>query len=178
MFNVETSIVSYLNSLVFRTELPASPLRARSDFHSGPLPYMSHTVIDSQFQLDSSWVTIICRATRFHITVSYKDIKGCRFGTEYSSMVVRALDDDDEEGHDTLCEWIVQLCLLYLRESTLSVSRELNFQDFYYPQTHHLKLLVSDSSHFPKATRDRGSIDTFHLMIPSRDLPSFSDVLR
>jgi len=51
-------------------------------------------------------------------------------------------------------------------------------KDFYYPPTHHLQLLVLGSSLYPKGTRDRGTMDAFRLMIPSRDLPPFSEVPR
>lgn len=107
---------------------------------------MSHTVIDSMIELDTSWLTVMCRATRFHITVSYKDIQRSRFATEYLEMVAKAMDDDDGEDYDVLCEWIVDPCLTYLREVTLDVPKNITFEDFYYPSTHHLKLLVSESS--------------------------------
>ncbi|KAH7311096.1 hypothetical protein BKA65DRAFT_575147 [Rhexocercosporidium sp. MPI-PUGE-AT-0058] len=139
---------------------------------------MSHTVMDSHIELGRSWVTVMCRATRFHITVSHKDIRESCFGTEYSEMVAKAIDDDDEEYHDLLCEWIVDPCLSYFRESTLNVPKEITFKDFYDPPTHHLKLLVSGSSLYPKATRDRGTMNAFHLMIPSRELPPFAEVPR
>ncbi|KFX86092.1 hypothetical protein V490_09230 [Pseudogymnoascus sp. VKM F-3557] len=139
---------------------------------------MSHTVIDSHIDLASSWVTVMCRATRFHITVAYKDIQKSRFETEYSEMVATAIDDDDGEDHDVLCEWIVGPCLSYFRESTQDAPREITFGDFYYPETHHLKLLVSESELSPKATRDRGTMNPFHIMIPSSDLPPFPEIPR
>lgn len=139
---------------------------------------MTHTVIDSHFELDSSWVTVMCRATRFHITVSYKDLQRSRFATEYSERVAKVMEDGDEEDHDELCEWILDQCLTYFQESTVNVPKEITFEDFYYPPTHHLKLLVSGSSLYPKATRDRGTMDAFHLMIPSGGLPPFSEVPR
>jgi hypothetical protein len=82
---------------------------------------MNHTVIDSHMELDSSWVTVMYRAMRFHITVSHKEIQRSRFVTEYSEMMAKVIDDDDEEDHDVLCEWIVDPCLPYFRESTLNV---------------------------------------------------------
>ena len=139
---------------------------------------MGHTVIDSHIERDSSWVTVMCRATRFHITVSHKDIRGSRFVTEYSEMVSKVIDDEDMEEHDALCEWIVDPCLPYFRESTLNAPKEITFKDFYFPATHHLKLLVSGSSLCPKATRDRGTMGAFKLMVPSGDLPPFSEVPR
>lgn len=84
---------------------------------------MSHTVIDSHIELDCSWVTVMCRATRFHITVSYRDIRSSPFVTEYSEMVTKAVNDDDYEDHDVLCDWIVEPCLTYFRESTLNVPK-------------------------------------------------------
>lgn len=134
--------------------------------------------MDSHIALESSWVTVMCRATRFHITVWHSDIRGSRFETEFSEMVTKTLDDDDEEDHDALCEGLVEPCLSYFRESTSNMHTDITFKDFYYPRTHHLKLLVSGSSLCPKATRDRGNMDAFHLMIPSEDLPPFPDVPR
>ncbi|KAL5352788.1 hypothetical protein ACLOAV_002736 [Pseudogymnoascus australis] len=116
---------------------------------------LTHTVIDSHFELDSSWVTVMCRATRFHITVSYKDLQRSCLATEYSEMVAKVMEDGDD---------------------TVNVPKEITFEEFYYPPTHHLKLLVSGSSLYPKATRDRGTMDAFHRMIPSGDLPPFSEV--
>ncbi|KFY18108.1 hypothetical protein V491_04857 [Pseudogymnoascus sp. VKM F-3775] len=100
---------------------------------------MSHTVMDSDIDTSSSWVTVMCRATRFHITVSLKDIRKSRFGTEYSDMVSKVLDDDDEGDYDAL---------------------------------------FSESSLYPKETRNRGTINPFHFMIPSADLPPFPEVPR
>lgn len=134
--------------------------------------------MNSHIELCSSWVTVMCRAMRFHITISYKDVQRSPFETEYAKMVTKAIDNDDEEDHDVLCEWIVGPCLPYFQESTLNVSKTITFKDFYFPPTHHLKLLVSESSLYPKATRDRGTMNAFHLMIPSRDLPPFSEVPR
>ncbi|KAG4442907.1 hypothetical protein IFR05_001611 [Cadophora sp. M221] len=123
---------------------------------------MSHTVMDSHIELGRSWIIVMCRATRFHIIVSHKDLWESRFGTEYSEMVAKAMDDDDEEDHDF----------------ALNVPKEITFKDFYDPPTHHLKLLVSGSSLSTKATRDHGTMNAFHLMIPSRELPPFSEVPR
>ncbi|KFZ03738.1 hypothetical protein V501_09315, partial [Pseudogymnoascus sp. VKM F-4519 (FW-2642)] len=106
------------------------------------------------------------------------DIRKSRFETEYSKLVAKAIDDDDGEDHDVLCEWIVDPCLSYFRESTVNVTKEITFEDFYYPPTHHLKLLVSGDSLYPKETRDRGTINALKLMIPSGDLPSCSEVPR
>lgn len=134
--------------------------------------------MDSDIDTSSSWATVMCRATRFHITVSLKDIRKSRFETEYSEMVSKVLDDDEEEDYDTLCEWIVDPCVPFFRESTLNVPTYIAFRDFYFPQTHHLKLLVSESSLYPKETRNRGTINPFHFMIPSADLPTFPEVPR
>jgi len=120
----------------------------------------------------------MCRAAQFHITMSLRDIRKSSFETEYSEMVTKTLEDDDEEDHDELCEWIVTPCLPYFRENTKNGPKEITFADFYFPPTHHLKLLVSGSSLCPKATRDRGTMNTSLLMIPSSDLPPFSEVPR
>ncbi|KFX92692.1 hypothetical protein O988_07166, partial [Pseudogymnoascus sp. VKM F-3808] len=137
-----------------------------------------HTVIDSQIDLPSSWVTVMCRATRFHITISHKDIQSTRFATQYSKMVSSAIDDDGAEAHDELCEWMIDPCLSYFRESTSNVQKEITFGDFYYPETHHLKLLVSGSELSPKATRVSGTMNAFYLMIPSSDLPPSPEIPR
>lgn len=60
--------------------------------------------MDSHIDLGSSWVTVMCRATRFHITISHEEIRKSRFETEYTEMVSKVLDDDDEEDYDVLCE--------------------------------------------------------------------------
>ncbi|OBT78096.1 hypothetical protein VF21_02745 [Pseudogymnoascus sp. 05NY08] len=93
-------------------------------------------------------------------------------------MVAKAIDDDHGEVHDVLCEWIIDPCVSHFRETTLNVSKEIAFEDFYYPPTHHLKLLVSGDLLWPKETRDRGTMSAFELMIPSGDLPPFSEVPR
>lgn len=123
--------------------LPASLIQASSSIRMDSFQNITHTVMDSHIDPSSSWVTVMCRATRFHITVSHKDIRKSRFETEYSEMVAKAIDDEDGEDHDVLCEWIIDPCLSHFRETTLNVSKEITFQDFYYPSTHHLKLLVS-----------------------------------
>ncbi|TVY44624.1 hypothetical protein LSUB1_G001178 [Lachnellula subtilissima] len=109
--------------------MPASISQASSSAGMDPFQNMSHTVIDSHIKLDSSWVTVMCRATRFHITVSHKDIRRSHFETENSEMVAKAIDDDDEEDHDVLCEWIVDPCLPYFRENTSNVPKEITFKD-------------------------------------------------
>jgi hypothetical protein len=139
---------------------------------------MSHTVIDSAIDLPHSWLTVMCRATRFHITVSYQDLQSTCFGTEYSELVSTLIKDDDGEAYDELCEWMIAPCLSYFRENTLDAPKEITFGDYYYPETHHLKLLVSGSELSPKATRDSGTMNAFYLMIPSADLPPFSGVPR
>jgi hypothetical protein len=139
---------------------------------------MSHTVIDSHIDPSSSWITVICRATRFHITISHADIRKSRFETEYSKLVAKAIDDNDGEDHDVFCEWIVDPCLPYFRETTVNVPKDITFQDFYFPPTHHLKLLVSGDSLYPKEIRDRGTMNALKLMIPSGDLPPFPEVPR
>ncbi|KFY30408.1 hypothetical protein V494_08159 [Pseudogymnoascus sp. VKM F-4513 (FW-928)] len=141
---------------------------------------MGHTVMDNHIDFDRSWITVMCRATRFHITISRKDIQRSSFEMEYSEMVVKAIVDHDGEDFDVLCEWMVNPCLSYFRENTSNVSKEkeLTFQDYYYPSTHHLKLLVSESLLYPKATRDRGTMDPFYYMTPSADLPPFPSIPR
>ncbi|KFY48841.1 hypothetical protein V495_00986 [Pseudogymnoascus sp. VKM F-4514 (FW-929)] len=128
---------------------------------------MTHTVIDSHIDLPHSWLTVMCQ-----------DLQSTRFATEYPELVSTAIKDDDAEAHDELCEWMIDPCLSYFRESTHDAPREITFGDYYYPETHHLKLLVSGSELSPKATRNRGTMNAFHLMIPSADLPPSPDIPR
>ncbi|KFY20047.1 hypothetical protein V491_04031 [Pseudogymnoascus sp. VKM F-3775] len=99
---------------------------------------------------DSSWISVMCRASRFQITVSLDDLRGSSFEREYSQLVEEAGDSDnqDDDGCDALCSWIVKPCLAYFKERTPHVPTDLTFQGFYYPPTYHLKLVVS--RHLPQ----------------------------
>ena len=68
-----------------------------------------YQVMANQFEPDSSWITVMCRASRFQIAVSLKDLRGSPFELEYSQLVATA-EDLDGGGHDAyeaLCDWIV-----------------------------------------------------------------------
>jgi len=139
---------------------------------------LSHQVMDSQFDPESSWITVMCRASRFQITVSLKDLRGSCFELEYSQLVAKVDDMDGgaDDDYEALCSWIVEPCFSYFRERTTHVPKDLTFEAFYYPPTYHLKLMVSGSSLYAKPTRDRHIINPFALMIPSRDLPQYPQV--
>ncbi|KAG4435357.1 hypothetical protein IFR05_009143 [Cadophora sp. M221] len=139
---------------------------------------LSHQVMDSQFDHEISWITVMCRASRFQITVSLKDLRGSCFELEYSQLVAKVdyMDGGADDDYEALCSWIVEPCFSYFRERTTHVLENITFEAFYYPSTYHLKLMVSGSSFFAKPTRDRHTINPFVLMIPSRDLPQYPQV--
>ncbi|RDL37302.1 Uncharacterized protein BP5553_04735 [Venustampulla echinocandica] len=140
----------------------------------------SFQVMDSQFDSESSWITVMCQASRFQITVSLKDLRGICFELEYSELVAKVdqMDGGADDDYDALCSWIVEPCFSYFRECTSHIPKDLTFEAFYYPPTYHLKIIVSGSSLYAKATRDRHTINPFALMIPSRDLPQYPKVCR
>ncbi|TVY94529.1 hypothetical protein LAWI1_G000215 [Lachnellula willkommii] len=135
-------------------------------------------VMDSHFDLESSWVTVMCRASRFQISVSLKDLRGSCFETKYSELVEKVDDVDggDDDDYEAMCDWIVEPCSSYFREYTPTIPKVLTFQAFYYPPTYHLKLTVSGSTLQPKATRDRRTMNPFALMTPYQDFPPFPQV--
>jgi len=115
----------------------------------------------------------MCRASRFQISVSLKDLRGSSFEMEYSSLIKNYddLDSGADEHHDALCNWIVEPCFSYFLESTLVLPENLTFEAFFSPPTHHLKLMISSASIYTKATRNRRTMNPFVLMSPSQDLP-------
>ncbi|KAH7321946.1 hypothetical protein BKA65DRAFT_91458 [Rhexocercosporidium sp. MPI-PUGE-AT-0058] len=86
------------------------------------------------------------------------------------------MDGGADDDYEALCSWIVEPCFSYFRERTTHVPTDLTFEAFYYPPTYQLKLMVSGSSLYAKATRDRHTINPFALMIPSQDLPQYPQV--
>jgi hypothetical protein len=122
----------------------------------------------------------MCRASRFQITVSRKDLRGSCFELEYSQLVAKVDDMNSgaDDDYEVLCNWMVEPCFSYFRECTTDIPKNITFEEFYYPPTYHLKLIVSKSSLYAKATRDRHSINTFALMIPSPDLSQYPLVFR
>ena len=59
-----------------------------------------HQVMASESGPDSSWISVMCRGSRFQITVSLDDLRGSSFEQEYSQLVAEAgdLDDQDDDG--------------------------------------------------------------------------------
>ncbi|KAK0106858.1 hypothetical protein ONS95_003580 [Cadophora gregata] len=141
---------------------------------------LSHQVMDSQFDPESSWITVMCRASRFQISVSLKDLRGSCFEQEYAQMVAKVddMDGGSDEDYESLCSWMVEPCVSLFREHTAHVPKDLTFEAFYYPPTYHVKLVVSGSSLHAKITRDRHTINLYALMVPSRDLPQYPQVCR
>lgn len=137
-----------------------------------------HQVMASESGPDSSWISVMCRGSRFQITVSLDDLRGSSFEQEYSQLVAEAgdLDDQDDDGYDALCSWIVEPCFAYFRDRTPHVPKDLTFEAFYYPPTYHLKLVVSGPTLYPEVTQDCHTIDPFVMMTPSRDLPQYPHV--
>ena len=137
-----------------------------------------HNVVYSSFDPKASWLTVMCRASRFQITISPKDLRGSRFELEYSQLVAKVNGVDDESGDDesagdyyeTLCDWILEPCFPRFLEYTPHCPTDLTLQAFYYPPTYHLKLVVSESSLYAKPVRDRHITNPYSLMIPSQDL--------
>jgi len=138
-----------------------------------PFKVPPHQIMDSHFDSESSWITVMCRASRFQISVSLKDLRGSSFEMEYSSLIKNYddLDSGADEHHDALCNWIVEPCFSYFLESTLVLPENLTFEAFFSPPTHHLKLMISSASIYTKATRNRRTMNPFVLMSPSQDLP-------
>lgn len=140
--------------------------------------YLTHQVMANDFGPDSSWISVMCRASRFHITVSLDDLHGSSFEHEYTQLVAEAgdLDNPDDDGYDALCSWIVERCFACFRNCTPHVQKDLTFQAFYYPPTYHLRLVVSGSTVYPEVTQNCHTINPFVLMTPSRLLPQFPHV--
>ena len=134
---------------------------------------LSYQIMDSEVDSESSWITVMCRASRFQITISLKDLRGSCFELEYSELVAKVDDMDGgaDDDYEALCSWLVKPCLSYFRECTLQIPTDITFEAFYYPTTHYMKLIVSGASLYPKATRDRHTLNPLALMIPSRDIP-------
>jgi hypothetical protein len=128
--------------------------------------------MDSQFGPESSWITVICRASRFQITISSDDLCGSCFKLEYSQLVAKVdgIGGGANNDYKALYNWIAKPCVSYL-EYIMRIPKDLTFEAFYYPPPYHLKLIVSGSSLHAKATRDCYTINPFALIIPSRDLP-------
>lgn len=139
---------------------------------------LTYEVIANEFGPGSSWISVMCRASRFQIRVSLDDLRGSSFEREYSQLVEEARNSDnhDDDGYDALCSWIVKPCLAYFKDRTPHVSKDLTFERFYYPPTYHLKLVVSGSTLYPEVAQDCHTIDPFVLMTPSRDLPQYPHV--
>jgi hypothetical protein len=81
------------------------------------------------------------------------------------------MNGGSDADYDALCTWIVEPCFPYFLECIIDIPTDLTFGAFYYPLTYYLKLLVSESSLYAKATRDRHTINPFALMLPSLSLP-------
>lgn len=116
---------------------------------------------------------------RFQTTVSLDDLRGSSFEQEYSQLFAKTgdLDNHDDDGYDALCRLIVEPCLAYFRDRrTLYAQKDLTFEGFYSPPSYHLKLVVSESSLYPEATRDCHTIDPVVLMTASRDLLQYPRV--
>lgn len=84
-----------------------------------------HQVMANEFDPDRSWISVMCRASRFQITVLVYDLRGSSFEQEYSKLVAKAgdLDNQADDGHDALCSWIVELCFAYFGDRTLHVPK-------------------------------------------------------
>ncbi|KFY58043.1 hypothetical protein V497_05114 [Pseudogymnoascus sp. VKM F-4516 (FW-969)] len=130
------------------------------------------------FDPDSSWISVMCRASRFQITVLLDDLRGSSFEHEYTQLVAEAgdLGNPDDDGYDALCSWIVERCFACFRNCTPHVQKDLTFQAFYYPPTYHLRLVVSGPTLYPEVTQNCHTINPFVLMTPSRLLPQFPHV--
>lgn len=61
--------------------------------------------MDSEFDPESSWITVMCRASRFQISVSLKDLRGSCFELEYSQLVAKVVDMDGgaDDDYEALC---------------------------------------------------------------------------
>ena len=76
----------------------------------------------------------MCLASRVQITVSLKDRLGSRFVLEYSQLVAK-LDETNDESADeyceTMCDWILEPCSPRFRECASHIPEGLTLQVFY-----------------------------------------------
>jgi hypothetical protein len=98
-----------------------------------------HNVLYSYFDPKASWFSVMCLASRFQIIVSLKDLLGSRFALEYSQLVAKLDETNDEfadEYCETMCDWILEPCSPRFRECASHIPEGLTLQAFYYPPTH------------------------------------------
>jgi hypothetical protein len=80
----------------------------------------------SEFDPESSWITVMCRASRFQITVSLKDLRASCFELGYSQLVAKVnyMDGGADNDYDALCSWIVEPCFSYFREHASHIPKD------------------------------------------------------
>lgn len=69
---------------------------------------------------------------RFQTTISLDDDRGSSSEREYSQLVAKAgdLDNQDDDGYDALCTWTVEPCLAYFRDRTPHAQKDLTSEGF------------------------------------------------
>lgn len=143
------------------------------------IPY--HNVINSQFDFDGSFVTAMCRGTKFNIEVHTKHLRGTLFQEEYAHLVEK-MDEvgefEDDDDYEAMCDWVLAPCIPHFREVPPPESKDITLQAYYYPPTRQLRLVVVNGSLQAKAVRYRKSPHEEALMIPSRELPPFPKISR
>lgn len=143
------------------------------------IPY--HNVINSQFDFDSSFVTAMCRGTKFNIEVHKKHLRGTLFEEEYAHLVENTDEmgeSEDDDDYEAMCDWVLTPCIPHFREVPPPESKDITLQAYYYPPTRQLRLVVVNGSLQAKAIRYRKSPHDEALMIPSRALPPFPKISR
>lgn len=153
---------------------PSDPQTMTALALNSPNRYLMHQVMANEYDPDSSWISVMCPASRFQITVLLDDLRRSSSDQEYSQLVTKSgdLDNHDDDAYAALSSRIVEPCFTYFRDCTPHVPKYLTFEAFYYcPSTYHLKLVGSGPTLYPEATQNCHTIDLFVLMTRSRALP-------
>ncbi|TVY37851.1 hypothetical protein LSUB1_G005546 [Lachnellula subtilissima] len=118
-------------------------------------------VMDSHFELEGSWITVMCRAFRFQINVSLSDLRGSCFEATYSELVekVDGVDGGDDDDYE-------------------AIPYPRFFPGVLLPTNLPSQTLVSGSTLQPHSqpTRDAKTLNPFALMTPSKDFPPYPQV--
>lgn len=145
-----------------------------------------HNVIDSDFDAESSSVTVICNGNKFVIEVEAEALDGTLYAKEYSQFAEFLADEDVNDGNDgdyiyeDMCEWMIRPCFPIFRSLAPPVSHdeELTIQDSYYPRTLRLELLIADQHLVARYSDSQHQESPNNLTIRSTELPNFADVVR